>query len=196
MVNSCNDMAIIGKSYLDFSTNNTYGKSFIDQATYNTAVDALNRPGGCLEQIQRCRDSAAADDPLGVGANYEVNSICLQAYYFCEVNVKSTYVAGGSSIFDIAAPPNYPFPPKDAVTFLNQKWIREELGAPEMNFTWNSQLVRNQFFQTGDALRRTIQELQDVLDLGVKVSMVYGDRDYQCNCKLLTWIRRSVRMNN
>ncbi|KAF2134717.1 putative carboxypeptidase S1 [Dothidotthia symphoricarpi CBS 119687] len=181
MINSCNDIAIMGQSYLDFAINNTYSQPFINQTTYDIALNELNKSGGCIEQIQACRDAAVVGDPKGTGANLDVNGICLQAFSFCGTNVQNTYIASGHSVFDIAATPNYPFPPKDAVTFLNQKWVREQLGVPEMNFTWDSQLVRNQFFQTGDALRRTIQEVQDVLEQGVKVAMIYGDRDFQCN---------------
>jgi hypothetical protein len=37
---------------------------------------------------------------------------------------------------------------------------------------------------TGDfVLGKNLQLLGDLLDQGVKVALVYGDRDYQCNCE-------------
>jgi hypothetical protein len=37
---------------------------------------------------------------------------------------------------------------------------------------------------TGDfVLGKNLEILGKLLDQGVKVALVYGDRDYQCNCK-------------
>lgn len=40
------------------------------------------------------------------------------------------------------------------------------------------------FTTTGDfVLGRNVAVLGELLDRGVKVALVYGDRDFQCNCK-------------
>lgn len=40
------------------------------------------------------------------------------------------------------------------------------------------------FDKTGDFIvGNSIASLGHLLDKGVKVAMMYGDRDYQCNCK-------------
>lgn len=39
---------------------------------------------------------------------------------------------------------------------------------------------------TGDfVLGKNLEILGNLLDQGVKVALVYGDRDYQCNCKFI-----------
>ena len=39
---------------------------------------------------------------------------------------------------------------------------------------------------TGDYFRGYSAELGALLDTGIKVALIYGDRDYQCNCKSTT----------
>jgi hypothetical protein len=45
---------------------------------------------------------------------------------------------------------------------------------------------------TGDFIRgRNLAILGQLLDRGVKVAMMYGDRDYQCNCELIGFLIKS-----
>ena len=56
-----------------------------------------------------------------------------------------------------------------------------------MNFTYDSNVVLEAFGLaftgrgTGDSFLRGICDLEYVLGAGIKVAMVYGDRDYRCN---------------
>lgn len=66
--------------------------------------------------------------------------------------------------------------------YFNRRWVQEELGAA-VNFTVNSAPVSNAYFaSTGDAMVTDISLLEHILDSGVNVALVYGDRDYRCNC--------------
>jgi hypothetical protein len=66
---------------------------------------------------------------------------------------------------------------------MNQEWVQKELGVP-LNFTISSNAVLNEFFfVTGDPFKVTIDTINEVAKGGVKVALVYGDRDYRCNCK-------------
>lgn len=66
--------------------------------------------------------------------------------------------------------------------FLNQPWVQEDLGVP-LNFTLSSAGTVEAFFaRTGDPMRRSLSSLESVLDSGVNVALIYGDRDYRCNC--------------
>jgi hypothetical protein len=66
---------------------------------------------------------------------------------------------------------------------MNQEWVQKELGVP-LNFSISSAAVTNEFFGvTGDPFRVTIDTINQVAKGGVKVALVYGDRDYRCNCK-------------
>jgi Serine carboxypeptidase len=87
------------------------------------------------------------------------------------------------SVFDIAVKNPDPCTTNIIVeTFLNQPWVRDALGVP-LNFTSGLALLPANFlFGTGDPFRRDIKDLESVLSSGVKVSLIYGDRDYRCNC--------------
>ena len=65
--------------------------------------------------------------------------------------------------------------------FLNQHWVQRALGVP-VNHTWDSDMVATAFRNTGDMIRGGIlEDIAYVLESGVKVALVYGDRDYACN---------------
>lgn len=67
--------------------------------------------------------------------------------------------------------------------FFNQPWVQAELGVP-VNFTMSNTAITNAFFVgTGDPMRVDISFLERVLESDVNVAMVYGDRDYRCNCE-------------
>lgn len=66
---------------------------------------------------------------------------------------------------------------------MNQDWVQRELGVP-LNFTLSVSHIVNTFFGvTGDPLKVTIDSINAVAEGGVKVALVFGDRDYRCNCK-------------
>lgn len=84
--------------------------------------------------------------------------------------------------FDIAAP-NLPesFPPKWAAGYLNDAETQQALGVP-LNWTGQSIPVAIGFNATGDfILGDGLNKLRRLLKKGVKISLIYGDRDYQCN---------------
>jgi hypothetical protein len=87
------------------------------------------------------------------------------------------------------------------IAFLNQGWVQRELGVP-LNFTISSNIIVTDFFAgTGDPFRLDIKPFEDVLSRnggnvsqgggGMKVAMVYGDRDYRCNCESLFYFQVS-----
>jgi hypothetical protein len=75
--------------------------------------------------------------------------------------------------------------------YLSQAWVQEALGVP-VNFTESSNSVFSAFNRIGDFVRgSTMEDLGFILDSGVKVALVYGDRDFACN-----WIGgENVSMN-
>jgi carboxypeptidase D len=59
--------------------------------------------------------------------------------------------------------------------------VQKELGTP-LNFTAVSSSANDDFIGTGDAIRTAgMKSIEYLLDAGVKVAMMYGDRDYRCN---------------
>jgi hypothetical protein len=77
------------------------------------------------------------------------------------------------------------FPPETPIAFYNQRWVQQALGVP-VNFTLSANAVTLNFFGiTGDPMRRSVAEVEYLLSTGVRLAMVFGDRDYRCNCKLV-----------
>lgn len=77
-------------------------------------------------------------------------------------------------------------PPHYLENFFNQPWVQQELGVP-LNFTSASNPITNSFVAgTGDVVVGSLHTLEKVMDKGVNVAMIYGDRDYRCNCKSST----------
>lgn len=74
-------------------------------------------------------------------------------------------------------PDNYP------LGYFNRAWVQKELGVP-VNFTGDSLVVQNEYAVTvGDSSRTNVTSLAFLLDSGIKAALVFGDRDYRCNCK-------------
>lgn len=85
--------------------------------------------------------------------------------------------------FDIASPFIHNFPPRWAAGYLNNATVQADLGVP-LNFTGFSAVVAQEFEASGDFLKGNgLAILGQMLDRGVKISLLYGDRDYQCNCR-------------
>lgn len=65
--------------------------------------------------------------------------------------------------------------------YLAQDWVLSALGVP-VNFTTSSPAVGDAFDSTGDINRAgSMEAVAYLLDSGVKVHLMYGDRDYACN---------------
>lgn len=71
------------------------------------------------------------------------------------------------------------------MAFYNQRWVQEALGVP-VNFTITGySIIDNMFYMTGDPMLPTIGNFDYLASSGVGLAFVYGDRDFQCNCKFL-----------
>jgi len=77
----------------------------------------------------------------------------------------------------MAQPLPFVFPYEYTSVFLNQPWVQQELGVP-LNFTASSTLsVQLLFAATGDPMIRTKGDIEYLISSGVKVALIYGDRD-------------------
>jgi hypothetical protein len=62
--------------------------------------------------------------------------------------------------------------------YLNQRWVQTALGVP-LNFSDSTNSVFDAFNGIGDYARGGfLEDLAYILDQGIKVTMVYGDRDF------------------
>lgn len=85
------------------------------------------------------------------------------------------------SVFDMAHFLPDDVPPVYANGWANRAWVQEELGV-KINFTGDSYVSQALFTGvTGDIFRRAgLKDIEYLLDSGIKVSLIYGDRDYRC----------------
>ncbi|KAL7624533.1 hypothetical protein AAE478_006098 [Parahypoxylon ruwenzoriense] len=182
LINSCIDRQIQWPAYPHIAYNNTYGLETVNETVYLDMVDALERPGGCRDQIDNCRALALVYDPENRGVNETVNEVCSDAETFCSSRVRGPYLDySGRNYYDIASLDPNPFPAPFYNKYLNQPHVQRALGVP-LNFTQSSSAVSSAFRGIGDYPRPGwVEDLAYLLDNGVKVHLIYGDRDYACN---------------
>ncbi|KAJ5663381.1 Carboxypeptidase S1 [Penicillium longicatenatum] len=185
IINGCVDLLVQAPTYPVMAYNNTYGIETINKTVYEQALHAWSKPGGCKDLITECRVLAAEGDPQMYGNNETVNKACQKANTFCSNNVEGPYTNfAGRGYYDITHKNPDPYPPQWYFGFLSQHWVQKALGAP-INYTESIDSVYDAFTSTGDYARGDVHgylnDLGYVLDSGVKVSFVYGDRDYACD---------------
>ena len=187
IINGCIDYLSQELSYPTIAYNNTYGIQAIDKATYDAALAHWNEPEtGCLAQILQCQAAEAQGDPNNYGNNNSVSDACSEAVYTCNGYVDGPYSEySGRNFYDFAAIDPDPFPPNYYLGYLSQAYVQAALGVP-VNFTTEATAPYNAFTSTGDFARSTInggylQDLAFILESGIKLALIYGDRDYACN---------------
>ena len=182
IINGCVDVLVQEPCYPQMAFNNTYGIKAINESVYQTSLDAYTMPGGVRDLINTCRSLAADGDPTNQGNNVTVNDAC-EAANDATNDVEGPYLeVSGRNYYDIAAIAIDPFPPNYYVGFLNQPHVQQALGVP-VNYTNPGGNGPYYAFQTiGDYPRGgLLEDLSYLIDSGIKVAMVYGDRDYACN---------------
>jgi hypothetical protein len=92
IINGIVDEYIQAPYYPEFAMNNTYGVKALPDDVYLATVDAVYRPGGCLDQVQNC---STADRSTAEGAE-----ICANATNFCRGEVEGPYYDyGGRGVY-------------------------------------------------------------------------------------------------
>lgn len=182
LINSCIDRQIQWPAYPHIAYNNTYGLETVNETIYLAMVDALERPGGCRDQIDDCRALALTYDPDNIGVNETVNRVCSNAETFCSSDVRGPYLEySGRNYYDYASLDPNPFPAPFYNTYLNQPHVQSALGVP-LNFTQSSSAVASAFRAIGDYPRPGwVEDIAFLLENNIKVHMMYGDRDFACN---------------
>ncbi|KAK2605724.1 hypothetical protein N8I77_008541 [Diaporthe amygdali] len=182
IVNGCIDRRVQWPSYPEMAFNNTYGIETVNETVYEGMVDAYYREGGCRDRIDVCREVSAVYDPENIGINATVNSICEDAETFCTNYVRDPYLdISGRDYYDVTQVDPTLFPPPFTPGYLNQPWVQAGLGVP-LNFSGSSSASSSAFRGIGDYPRPGwIEDIAYLLHSGIKVSLIYGDRDFACN---------------
>lgn len=184
LVNGCIDDLVQGSSYSYFAWNNTYELKVVNETTKHRQLYELERPGGLRDQTLECRRLSEALENASSATGFD--SKYVDQYCF-NVSKQASEILIGPYIestkygwYDVTHPLADPFPRNYHLGWLTQGWVQEALGVP-VNFTI-SEAVAIAFSLTGDMSRYGyLTELAHLLDHGVKVHLVYGDRDYACN---------------
>lgn len=185
ILNGCVDLLTQAPYYPQMAYNNTYGLETINKTSFEGAMHAWSKPNGCRDRILECRRLAAQGDPGMTGQNATANKVCRQASSFCSGKVEGAYTSNsGRGYYDISHVEQDPFPPQSFLGFLSQHWVQGALGVP-INFTKSVDSVGDAFTASGDYARSDVHgylhDIAYLLDSGIKVALVYGDRDYACS---------------
>ncbi|KAF4992186.1 hypothetical protein FGRMN_7317 [Fusarium graminum] len=180
IINGCVDMVTQVPYYPIFANKNTYGYEALSSSDAKFYLDKFSATGGCRELLEKCAADASFGDPEGKGDKEDINYTCHQALASC-AEIQDAYTAADRGLYDLAAPLADPFPPLTFLEYLNQKSVLHAIGSP-INYTLTNSLVNAEFRELGDQARSgNIQRLAALLNQGVRIALVYGDRDYICN---------------
>jgi carboxypeptidase C (cathepsin A) len=181
IINGWVDALVQTPSFPNFAYGNTYGIQAIDQVQQLNALSSYRGASGCQELLTSCRSQELAHDPENSGNTGFVNEACSEAAYRCQSDVYAPYLASGRSIYDISQNLLDSFPDSYYLEYLNSADVQQAIGVP-VNYTQTSNTVWGAFNSTGDWARSgSIDDLTDLLNAGVRVALIYGDRDYVCN---------------
>ncbi|PYI04632.1 lysosomal protective protein precursor [Aspergillus sclerotiicarbonarius CBS 121057] len=181
IVNGLMDVTIQEEAYITWPYNNTYGLQIFNQSVYEELMDNWTRPGGCRDRAKAC-EAALKERESDPSYSKNITEICDALSLECDENGPiSRYHTFNHGWYDIAHPHNDPFPAKHMLGYLKQESVLAALGVP-VNFTEASNAVALQFLNSYDIVRGGfLDAIGYLLDSGVKVHMMYGDRDYACN---------------
>lgn len=182
IINGCIDRQVQWFSYPLIANNNTYGIKSVNDSVYESMIAAYFDEGGCRDRINNCRNLSFEYDPSQRGMNSTVNRVCQDAETYCTTNIRDPYTEySGRNYYDFATLDPDPIPPPWYEGFLNQQWVQQALGVP-LNWTQSSSVVSRAFRSIGDYPRPGwLEDLSYLLENGIKVALVYGDRDFACN---------------
>jgi carboxypeptidase C (cathepsin A) len=182
IINGCIDRQVQWPSYPHIAYNNTYGIQAVNATVHAQMVEGYYGAGGCRDQIARCRALSVQYDATQRGLNASVNAVCQAAESYCTTHVRDPYTRlSGRNYYDFGTQDPDPIPANFYLGYLNQAHVQRALGVA-LNFTQSSSVVAAAFRSIGDYPRPGwLEDLSYLLARGVKVTLVYGDRDFACN---------------
>ncbi|KAI1859911.1 uncharacterized protein JN550_011830 [Neoarthrinium moseri] len=182
IVNGALDLVIAGEAWISFPYNNTYGKQVFNESLYNELMHEWTREGGCKERTVACQGALKYRDSPNTGSQgSNWTEVCKSMYEDCVFPAVKFYNELDGGWFDIGHQSADPFPPPYMYGYLMQESVLEALGVP-VNYSSSSHAVAENFERTFDMVHGGFLEAAGyLLDSGIKVHMMYGDRDYACN---------------
>lgn len=162
----------------------TYGIQIFNQTIYDSLIDEWTRPDGGRDTITACRKYWNGENLTGLlGEQAELFELCTS---FFDTGATKVYLGelaeeDSGGWYDIAHPRKDPFPSPELYGFMTQESVLSALGVP-VNYSSSSRAVSKGFSGTSDIISTGLMDAVGyLLDGGIKVTMMYGDRDYACN---------------
>ncbi|KAK2599802.1 hypothetical protein N8I77_011526 [Diaporthe amygdali] len=185
IVNGLIDVAVQGESLITYPFNNSYGVQIFNQSLHDGLLYNWTRPDGCRDQVKACQDAMEGHGPVFLSLeDKNLSQICSDMDPGCQgLGAANLYQESipGAGWYDVTHPKNDPFPPPYMYGYLTEESVLAALGVP-VNFSETSGAVQQTFQGTFDIIHGGfLQSIGYLLDSGVKVHMMYGDRDYPCN---------------
>lgn len=137
------------------------------------------KPSGWRDRMAACTAALEAHD----APDETTAALCASVYQevFLDACLGSFANHTSRAPFDIAHPSHDPFPPPHLYGYLAQSHVLSALGVP-VNHSSIARAVVQAFDGTFDLLRgRHLDAIADLLDRGVRVHLLYGDRDFIAN---------------
>ncbi|KAF3482837.1 carboxypeptidase S1 [Arthroderma uncinatum] len=181
IMQGCIDDLVQNPYYPAFAYNNSYGINATSSEDKNAFLENFSRAGGCRDKTIACREEIQTSDPENTGGVGVVNQKCLDALSSCLAETPNLYTKIGRSGHDITQSNLDPFPPHTYLEYLNSDQVQKSIGV-SMNITDYSSIISSAFLNTADFDRGDyISDLAKLLDSGIRIALIYGDRDYLCN---------------
>ncbi|KAI8653885.1 hypothetical protein LRP88_00374 [Fusarium phalaenopsidis] len=182
LLNAMVDIRSMALGFPDFALNNTYDLPTYSKEVAEMVLGNITAPDiGCLDLVDKCRAAVAKDDPESTGTNNEVNEICLKALGVCFGAVTIYDEVSPYHHFDITLNKYASFPTEYETALFNQPWVQQELGVP-LNYTRGNNEIEAAFLRrTGDMVRYGLEYIGHLLENGINIAMINGDRDFRCN---------------
>ncbi|KAG5919007.1 hypothetical protein E4U42_006633 [Claviceps africana] len=151
---------------------------------HHNLMDRFTRKGGCRDQLIQCQKELQDQgfDTNAVNMAQEIPSkVCLNLTDACTGTGEAVFETIDRARFDISHPKHDAFPPPYMHGYLTHDKTLRAIGSP-VNFTSFSTAVSKGFLSTLDVVHGGfLDAVGYLLDSGVKVHMMYGDRDFACN---------------
>ncbi|KAG5950226.1 hypothetical protein E4U53_005354 [Claviceps sorghi] len=184
IINGYLDVVIQQEASIIFAYHNTYDVEAINKTVHDQQMDRFTRKGGCRDQLIQCQQELqdGGFDTNAINMAQELpGNLCPNLTDACTSIGEDAFANSDHARFDISHPKHDAFPPPHMHGYLTHDKTLRAIGSP-VNFTYISTAVSKSFSSTLDVVHGGfLDAVGHLLDSGVKVHLMYGDRDFACN---------------
>jgi len=169
------DVSIQTETGITYAHSNSYNLPLINHTAHSSLLEAWSRPNdGCHSLLLACQH-ALSHYPANVTTPCHAADL---EYGLLSEKLSESSIPRG--LYDLTHPEADPFPPPHLHGYLRRESVLRALGVP-VNYTFVSNAVGAGFIATYDwVLGGYVSDIGWLLDRGVAVHLVHGDRDPGC----------------